>query len=578
VRRRRARQRGQIVPLVALLMVVLTGFAALAIDSGVAYDQSRTDQDVSDSAALAAGYWIYSHENTQGATLAQAFTAALNVANRDCTGPSAPCSLTVNFYGSYPSTATCTASVQSVENPTPITWVPSSCTASLSSIGDTGASVGSTGYHYLSSPVTKAHTFSIGDQAVVQVVGGTGSGNSDLYLNCVLCILAGQGTYQRTGVPGMSLPSTSDTDGLNLTTDGANISVNGGFDCERGSNDVATIDTKPSSGGSTTGTVDIAGTYTDNCSLTWEPASTASPYNPTTGTTPITDPLANMIMPNVATYSSCTASVTITSNTTLQPGCYGQITIDGTSTGGSQMSGGQTCVSNGDGIDVMFDSGTGGTDGLYIIYGGLTIEGDDPTVESQVCQSSKGGVTLDFVCSTSNYNGTGKPGPASCNASGQTGAELMIDTYNLSGGGIASCDSQYLDRNNNLPCDYQWNLFPPETGEWANIVILYDRNNIAPIETASQTADPDSDHNGAIYAASATYIMANYSSTNTPSTTTGYSCTTPLGAPVIVDYLEVDANYTASACQDFAWADGTFVYQLDNDVEVPAGGPGGIVS
>ena len=104
----------------ALLMVILTGFAALAIDTGVAYDQSRTDQDVSDAAALAASYWIYSHANTQGANLSGAFAAAINVAQLDCTGPSAPCSLSVSFYTAYPGTATCSASVQSVENPSQV--------------------------------------------------------------------------------------------------------------------------------------------------------------------------------------------------------------------------------------------------------------------------------------------------------------------------------------------------------------------------------------------------------------------------------------------------------------------------
>jgi hypothetical protein len=398
----------------------------------------------------------------------------------------------------------------------------------------------------------------------------------------VLCILA-QPNGQNQSTNGFTIASNSDD--LNLGTDGANIAVNGNLDCEGGTGDTATIDT---AGSSANGTVDVAGTYTDNCTGVWDPVSTKSPYNPTTGTTPIPDPLANLQMPNVDTYASCTASVTITSSTptsgdTLTPGCYGQITIDGTATGGSQLSGGQTCVSNGDGLDVMFDTG------LYIIYQGLTIEGDDPTVESQKGTGSNcsQGVTLDFVCSTSNYNSTGLPGPEQCpynNNQGTNGAELILDTYNLTGSAIAACynygknsDNNAIDEKNGLPCDYQWNLYPPSTGSLMNLVVLYDQNNTSPIETASQTPDPDSDHNGAIYAARATYIMANYSSSNTPLTTSGYSCTTPLGAPVVIDYLQVDANYDSSTCSEFDWADGTFVYQLDNDVELNAGGPGGLV-
>jgi hypothetical protein len=545
---------------------------------------------MSDAAALAASYWIYSNENTQGADLGDAFVAGANVANLDCTGPSAPCSLTVNFYAAYPGSPACSASVQNVATPTPVTWAPSGCsTTAVGSIGDAGASVGSIGHNELSAPVTHSKSFSISSQAVGQVYGGGGgSGGSGLLkLDCVLCILAGEGTYGQTGVPGMSLPSTSDADDLDMVTDGLNVMVNGGFDCEGGSSDEATIDTRPGQGGSTTGKVDIAGTYTDNCALTYDPASNKSPDNPITGTTPITDPLVNMLMPNVDTYTAANclanANVTITSNTTLQPGCYGHITIDGTTTGGAKLSGGETCVSDGDGIDVMLDSGSGGTDGLYIIYGGLTIEGDDPTIESQTCNSTQGGVTLDFVCSTTNYLNSGTSGPEDCSQVNDgayvKGAGLVLDTYNLSGSGIASCSSG-VDRNNNQYCDYQWNLFPPTTGEWANLVVLYDRYNDAPLVTASQTPDPDSDHNGAIYAPAATYIMANYSpevggtNTNTPSTTTGYSCTTPLGSPVIVDYLQVDANFSSSACTEF----GDFDYELDNDLALPAGGPGGIVS
>jgi hypothetical protein len=574
-------------------MVILTGFAALAIDTGVAYDQSRTDQDVSDAAALAATYWIYSHANTQGANLSGAFAAAANVARLDCTGPSAPCSLSVSFYTAYPGTVTCSASVQNVANPTPVTWTPSSCTTSPASVADAGASVGSTGYHYLSSPITHSKSFSISNQAVAQVNGGTSGSGGELLLSCVLCIL-GQPNGQNQSANGFSIASNSK--GLDLATDGSNIAVNGNLDCEGGSGDDATIDTE---GSSANGVVDVSGTYTDNCTPTWEPAS-----NPAAGTTPIPDPLANLQMPNVGTYSAANceqnASVTITSSTptskdTLQPGCYGQITIDGTATGGSQLSGGQTCLSNGDGLDVIFDTG------LYIIYGGLTIEGDDPTVESQAGTSRSSceqGVTLDFVCSTSNYNGSGQPGPAACNYNnnqGQTGAKLVLDTYNLTGSGIAACYSEYnrqgqptddngIDVNNGQPCDYQWNLYPPSSGSWTNIVILYDQNNDSPIETASQTPDPDSDHNGAIYAARATYIMANYSTSNTPLTSSGQSCTTPLGAPVVVDYLQVDADYTGvnasgySICHEFDWADqAPFSYQLDNDVELNAGGPGGLV-
>ena len=75
-----------------------------------------------------------------------------------------------------------------------------------------------------------------------------------------------------------------------------------------------------------------------------------------------------------------------------------------------------------------------------------------------------------------------------------------------------------------------------------------------------------SDHNGAIYAPSATYSLENYSSSG-PVTNSGNSCTTPLGSPMIVDYMQIYANY--SGC-------GNIDFDLDNDVQLNGGGPGGL--
>ena len=354
-----------------------------------------------------------------------------------------------------------------------------------------GASIGSAGHNYLSSPVTHSKTFSIGTQAVAQVVGGTGSGSSDLLLNCVLCILA-QPNGQNQSTNGFTIESYSND--LNLGTDGANIAVNGNLDCEGGTGDNATIDT---TGSSVNGTVDVAGTYT----RTPRPPGTRPRAR-----RPTTRPPAPRRFPIPWPTFRCRTWAPTPVHRQRDhhqqhphrpghpaPGCYGQITIDGTKTGGSQLSGGQTCISNGDGLDVVFNAG------LYIIYQGLTIEGDDPTVESQkgTGSSCDQGVTLDFVCSTSNYNGTGSPGPAACgynNNQGQNGAELTLDTYNLTGSGIAACynygstrSNNAIDEQNGLPCDYQWNLFPPSSGTLTNLVVLYDQNNTSPIETG----DPD---------------------------------------------------------------------------------------
>jgi hypothetical protein len=509
-------------------MVVLTGFAALAIDSGVGYDQSRIDQDVSDAAALAAAYYIYANVNNAGASLGGAYAAAENVASMDCTGPSAPCTLMLSFFGSSwtsasPGTPLCTATSQSQAN---------LCSVALANVAYAGATVGSTGHDYFANlDPAGPRTFSVGNQAVAQVEGGSGSGgDGEAYLSCVLCILAKQGGT------GLTIPSGAT--GLDMTTQGANIDINGGFNCASG--DTVTINTQSGPGGNANGTVDIAGagTYVDNCSLTWSPSS-----NPHTGASPIPDPLANLQMPSPSYYSTCTASLTITTTTSINPGCYGQITIDSTSGGGGggPGGGGVGCPGPGQGIDVTFNSG------LYVIYGGLTIEGNGTTVASAVCDSANGGDTLDFVCQTSNYNGTGQPGPAACASGGQAGAELNV---NVDGG-------------------WQWNLFPPTSGPWANMIILYDRNNTSPIITATAQADPDSDHNGGIYAASATYETLNYGSTGAQ--VAGSSETTALGSPIVVDYMEMQTNYSGGAGPG-----GSF--QLNNDVKVPAGGPGGLVA
>jgi Flp pilus assembly protein TadG len=527
VRRRRHRQRGQVLPLVALLMVVLTGFAALAIDTGVAYDQSRTQQDAADAASLAATWYIYNNENNQSATLGDAYAAAQNVASMDCTGPSAPCPITMNFYGSSwtpstPGTALCSASTQTAAN---------GCSTALGSVAYAGVSIGGTGHNYFEGldPV-RSRTFNISNQAVAQVVGGSTTGDDgDEFLSCVLCILNPASGAGPQGVAGLTIPSG--VKDLDLTTNGANIYINGGFSCASG--DTVTINSTSSTGN---GTVDISGTYSHGCTATWDPSG-----NPTTGTQPVPDPLATMTMPAVNTYTSCTASITITTTQSLSPGCYGNITID--SPAGSSNNGqrGTNCLAPGDGIIVTFNSG------LYIIYGKLLIEGDDPTVASEVCDTANGGNTLDFVCPNANDTG-----PAECgtepNDQGQptAGGELDLDP---------TCDQEGA---------YQWNLFPSTSGAQANMVLLYDRLNDSPILTTSECADPDSDHNGGIYAKNATYETVNYGDSQGDSTA--------LGSPVVVGYMSLGTNYSGS--------DGfqTPAFALDNDVQVPAGGPGGLVS
>ena len=71
--RRRRSQRGQAIVLVALMMAVLVGFVALAIDSARAFDGRRILQDSVDAAALAgAEYYQYHPGGWSGAETAAA--------------------------------------------------------------------------------------------------------------------------------------------------------------------------------------------------------------------------------------------------------------------------------------------------------------------------------------------------------------------------------------------------------------------------------------------------------------------------------------------------------------------------
>ena len=74
----RARERGQVLPLAALLLTALLGLGALAIDAGLAYTQRTRAQGAADNAALAAA-----QEASAGGTRAQAIQAATEYAQRN---------------------------------------------------------------------------------------------------------------------------------------------------------------------------------------------------------------------------------------------------------------------------------------------------------------------------------------------------------------------------------------------------------------------------------------------------------------------------------------------------------------
>jgi hypothetical protein len=186
-RRARSRQRGQVIPLLALLMMVITGFAALAIDAGVSYDQARVDQDVADSAALAAAYCVSAAsasstnhcDGTGQSDLQGAALAGVEVAYRDCTSPSNPCSVKLNFFSSY-AAATDTGTVLCAASYVAPSTSPQSGTGSClsstadSSIGYVGATVSDTAVDDFANVGGGSRTHVIeGPQAVAEVQSAT---------------------------------------------------------------------------------------------------------------------------------------------------------------------------------------------------------------------------------------------------------------------------------------------------------------------------------------------------------------------------------------------------------------------
>jgi hypothetical protein len=423
----------------ALLFVVLTGFAALTIDAGIGYDTSRNDQDVADAAALAASYWIYQNGSATG-SLTGAYTAAEGVANLDCINPAGPCTnaFSLTVYSTYPSSSA-VATITSG-------GCTGSCTLPSSSDLYVGAAVSDTSQKYFAGPMSGGdNTFPVRANAVAEIDnpgGGSGGSGGTQQLLCgghasILCVL---------GSGGMSIAGSN----FNINTS-YSVYVNGSLTCT-------------GSGNMNTGS---AKTYiqkafnNSGCGLNWNPQSA----NPVTGSAAAVDPLASMTLPTTTATSGCSGTITDTSSTTISPGVYGTLNLSGSN---------QT---------VTFNSGT------YIFCGGgLSVSGPSVTLNS-----ASGGVVLYFEC---NSGGA----PAGCSSSGQAGAGITISTSS----------------------DLNWNLQPEASSSWANVLIIFDRDNTGAIYLTSAAQNIDGSGTGAIYAPDATY--------NTQASNTNFT----LGAPIIV--------------------------------------------
>ena len=453
--RRRSRQRGQVIPILALILVVLAGFAALTIDAGVSYDQSRNDQDVSDSAALAASYNLFG-----GGSLSTAYAAAANVASDDCNGPEAPCAVTVNFYASsYTGSPACSWSAST-----------NNCSGvSASSVSYVGTTVGTTSHDYFANLTASSRSHTVQSQAVAQVSstgGGGGGGTSpNPTADCEICIF-GNATFNSSSdileaaagnidIGGYILfDSSSDAvetasgsgwgieviggakyNGATVAYYGSSskleasgsLSIDGNILFDSSSNSILT-DTGAKAN------LDISGTVTNNGSSN---SISPSAYG-TTAAPAFTDPLASTALPTYSgasapTYSGLTnygnwsyPTSPCTGSDTINPGIYDSITIN--------------CSS----ATLNFNPG------LYVIAGGQV----NVNSSSDTLASPSSGVTFYYTCASGGA-------PASCGtfssttdtcSSTSSGAEIVVNgsssAIDLSAGSGGSNILFFYDRCN----------------------------------------------------------------------------------------------------------------------------------
>jgi Putative Flp pilus-assembly TadE/G-like len=424
---RGGQQRGQIIPLVALLMIVLTGFAALAIDAGVGYSHSRNDQDVADAAALAGSYWIFEQTAPTTTKLTGAYTAATNVAGLDCTNSSCP--LTLTFYNA--------SGYVAADQVCQATSASSSCLnddieSGTYTVSYVGASVSATQVDYFANvDPSGSHSYTVNNQAVAQVSSSGSSSGAQSYsptAACEICVLdyvsftqngngtleAGAGsvdiggyvsdssngtstvqTYSGYGIDIIGSPADSgDTLYYNANGNGV-VEASGylGIDGKVYDNSNGNVNLKTDTG--TTSDINISGSVTKagNGTITVTPS-----HYGTSATASFTDPLATTSLPSSSglhNYGAWTSSCPGSDSETLQPGIYSSITVN--------------CNSN---DTLNFTAGT------YIINGSGILDDANGNVTY-----AGSGVTFYFTCSTSGGCGaTGGVSPWSSASGGSCSA------------------------------------------------------------------------------------------------------------------------------------------------------------
>ncbi len=437
-RRSRSRARGQVIPIVALMLMLLAGFAALTIDAGVSYDQSRNDQDVADAAALAASSWIYSHPSS--ASVSGAYTEAANVATADCNGPAGTCPVQLTFYGSggySPAYALCTA-----------TSALDCGSVAAGNVYYTGISLTTTALDHFGNLGGGPRSHAIVNQAVAEVYSSGGAGgptSTDPEAACEVCVfgdVTSTGKYNEVAAGGGSIDiggyvyfNTSDdsivtSNGYGIDVDGTQ-QINGYTVYTDGKGNLIEASGALGISGSafSYSTSDVLKTDTGSRSelnvsgptLKWgtQPSQVGN-----ASTAPFSDPLASQPDPTYSGATTSCGSLTIYGGTTpsgclsesggqyiLASGVYGSVTVGTPTTLNPGVYGSLTIQST-----ATFNPGT------YVFEG----SGITTTTGAELAGS---GVTLYFTCGSGASPagcGTWTPSTATCSGE-QSGAGITFD-------------------------------------------------------------------------------------------------------------------------------------------------------
>jgi len=383
-------ERGQVIPIVAMLILIITGFAAISLDAGMDYAQSRSDNDISDAAALAGAYWVTDNQpGSAGTTLVGLYNAEYNAGSADgcnITGQQCSTPMVVSGTSTYKVAEVWTTNAfNSTSFPTPNIYVGSLGTCSTSAGGtfavgtcpaasailDVGAPVSDKTTDYFAA-VVGGHPVGITPNAVAAVAGtGGGSTSTNPTMACEVCVFGnvqinGMGDELEAGGGSIDVGGCVwyDTTGATvLTTNGYGIDVDGTSQAcgasvymtgQSGSPDL--LDASGSLGidggltfnGSYSTVEGATTTISGTVGATWWQSNynviTPSSYG-TTSVTDFTDPMANTAVPTYAgattnctavgivssssTTSGClTATGSPATSATLASGVYGNVTLD----------------------------------------------------------------------------------------------------------------------------------------------------------------------------------------------------------------------------------------------------------